>query len=127
MEENNSVIKSQSDSLQHQEKMLALLGDERRKVDAFLNSFSSNLLNESEKENFDIRTMMEHPNSHVRAKGVEVLESQLIGDNQIAVSSGYYKILFMQTKLSSSMIQFAKVSVGDMKKPTEPINKEGGQ
>ncbi len=68
--------------MQHQEKMLALLGDERRKVDAFLDSSSYNLLNGSEKENFDIRTMMEHPNSHVRAKGVEVLEAQLIGDNQ---------------------------------------------
>ena len=30
----------------------------------------------------------------------------------------------MQIKLSSSIIQFAKVSVGDMKKPTEPINKK---
>ena len=29
----------------------------------------------------------------------------------------------MQIKLSSSIIQFAKVSVGDMKKPTEPTNK----
>ncbi len=68
--------------MQHQEKMLALLGDERRKVDTFLDSSSYNLLNGSEKENFDTRTMMEHPNSHVRAKGVEVLEAQLIGDNQ---------------------------------------------
>ena len=30
----------------------------------------------------------------------------------------------MQIKLSSSMIQFAKVSVGDMKKPIEPINRK---
>ena len=29
----------------------------------------------------------------------------------------------MQIKLSSSIIQFAKVSVGDMKKPTEPTTK----
>ena len=31
---------------------------------------------------------------------------------------------FMQIKLSSSIIQFAKVSVGYMKKPTEPINQK---
>ena len=30
----------------------------------------------------------------------------------------------MQIKLTSSIIQFAKVSVGVMKKPTEPINKK---
>jgi len=38
---------------------------------------------------------------------------------------GYYKI--MQTKLASSIIQFAKVSLGVMKKPSEPINKERGK
>ena len=31
----------------------------------------------------------------------------------------------MQTKLTYSIIQFAKVSVGDSKKPTEPINYKG--
>ena len=31
---------------------------------------------------------------------------------------------FMQIKLSSSIIQFAKVSVGEVKKPTEPTNKK---
>jgi hypothetical protein len=30
----------------------------------------------------------------------------------------------MQTKLASSIIQFAKVSLGDMKNPREPINNE---
>ena len=30
----------------------------------------------------------------------------------------------MQTKLQSSIIQFAKVSVGYMIKPTEPTNKK---
>jgi hypothetical protein len=34
---------------------------------------------------------------------------------------------FMQIKLSSSIIQFAKVSVGEVKKPTEPINQERTQ
>jgi len=33
------------------------------------------------------------------------------------------KTLFMQIKLTSSIIQFAKVSVGGMKKPTEPTTK----
>ena len=37
-----------------------------------------------------------------------------------------YRIIPMQTKLASSIIQFAKVSLGDMKKPSEPINKERG-
>ena len=32
----------------------------------------------------------------------------------------------MQTKLASSIIQFAKVSLGVMKKPSEPINQERG-
>jgi len=31
----------------------------------------------------------------------------------------------MQTKLHSAIIQFAKVSVGDLNKPTEPINPNG--
>jgi hypothetical protein len=30
----------------------------------------------------------------------------------------------MQIELSSSIIQFAKVSVGEVKKPTEPIKKK---
>jgi hypothetical protein len=34
------------------------------------------------------------------------------------------KTLFMQTKLTYSIIQFAKVSVGDSKKPTEPTTNE---
>jgi hypothetical protein len=32
----------------------------------------------------------------------------------------------MQTKLASSIIQFAKVSLGDMKNPREPINNMKG-
>jgi len=35
------------------------------------------------------------------------------------------KNLFMQTKLQSSMIQFAEVLVGDMINPTKPNNYKG--
>ena len=54
--------------------------------------------------------------------------STTTGCAHFALKSPYfkYRIIPMQTKLASSIIQFAKVSLGVMKKPSEPTNKERG-
>ena len=59
---------------------------------------------------------------------VSSINNATTGCAHFALKSPYFnnRIIPMQTKLASSIIQFAKVSLGVMKKPSEPTNKERG-
>lgn len=67
--------------MQHQERLMILLTEDKRRIDTFLNSESYTLLEAFEHSHIDFRTMIENPNSHIRAKGVELLEAQLVKEN----------------------------------------------